>query len=138
MSATPLPKLPLRRSVFSDAGERTAKLPLIEAVYFNRTQRAEAIIESDPAQINLQEPFAGLTALHIAVFRQNVVIVRKLTDHPVTDMTVQDQFGRKPIDMCLYSIQAEIVEAITNRTYRTAILELEQGGISGIIPIRRD
>jgi hypothetical protein len=138
MSAVPLPKIPLRRSLFSDAGERTAKLPLIEAVYFDRTQRAEAIIESDPAQINLQEPFAGLSALHIAVFRQNVVIVRKLTDHPVTDMNLADRFGRKPIDMCLYSTQAEIVEAITNRTYRAAILELKQGDASGIIPIRRD
>jgi hypothetical protein len=138
MSAVPLPKLPLRRSLFSDTGERTAKLPLIEAVYFDRTTRAVAIIESDPAQINLQEPFADLTALHIAVFRQNVVIVKKITDHPVTDMTLQDRFGRKPIDMCLYSTQAEIVEAITNRTYRAAILELEQGGTGGIIPIRRD
>lgn len=136
MSAVLLPKLPLRRSLFSDAGERRAKLPLIEAVYFDRTTRAEAIIESDPAQINLQDPFAGLSALHIAVFRQNVVIVRKLTDHPVTDMNLADRFGRKPIDMCLYSTQAEIVEAITNRTYRAAILELEEGGTGGIIPIR--
>lgn len=137
MSTRPLPRSVPKRPLFPDRGERTAKLTLLREVYFDRTESAEAIIASDPDQINLQDPFAGLSALHVAIFRQNVAIVRSLASHPVTDVHITDRFGRRPIDMCLYTRNPAIFDAVAARTFQAALLDLEAGS-DRIVPLRSD
>ncbi|MBB4305117.1 hypothetical protein GGD81_004185 [Rhodobium orientis] len=136
MSLAPRPVSPIRRSIFSDSGERTAKLSLISAVYYDRTTQASDIIESDPDQINLQDPFAGLTALHIAIFRQNATIVERIAKHPVTRIELEDKFGRRAIDMCVYTQNEAIFRAVFERTFRTEMIALDVGDSGPIIPFR--
>ena len=135
MSLAPKPQRRARQSIFSGKGVNTAKLSLIEAVYFDRTDTAANIIRTDPDQINMPEPFAGLTALHIAVFRQNAIIVDLLTTHPVTDIHVKDRFGRSPIDMCIYTNNHAIFTAIMERTYQKPLLDLDNDGDT-IVPLK--
>ncbi len=136
MIAAPKPKTPARRSLFPTTGSRHKRLPLLEAVYYNRTEQALAIIEADPAQINLQDPFAGLSPLHVAVFRQNLQIVVALTRHPITDIGLADRFGRKAIDMCLYTLNDDIFQAVAARTYQKALIQLDTDDGDKIRPLR--
>lgn len=138
MTASAQPKTNQKFSIFSDSGESTAKLQLIQAVFFDRTKSALEIIKTDPDQINEQDPFAGLTPLHIAIFRQNVAVVEALANHPVTNTDAADRFGRKPIDMCIYTSLDEIFAAVLKRTYQSALLELENGEGGGVVPFKRD
>lgn len=114
------------RSLFEGRGAKTAPLSLLEAVYFDRTERAKAIIEADPGQINQQDPFAGLTPLHVAVFRQNVEIVRMLVAHPRSDLSLADSFNRRAIDMCAYTGNEEIFRLVAQRTFPALLLALNQ------------
>lgn len=117
MSAKPQPLSVKRASLFSDRGQKTAKLSLFQAVFYDRTQEAIEIIASDSEQINLQEPFAALTALHIAIFRQNILVIRDLCLNPTTKIGLQDRFGRKAIDMCVYTHNDEIFQLVSERTF---------------------
>lgn len=108
------------RSLFAGRGSKTQPLSLLEAVYFDRTDRAKAIIEVDPEQVSQQDPFAGLTPLHVAIFRQNVDIVRALVAHPRTDPSLADGFGRRAIDMCVYTSNDAIFRLVAERMYAPA------------------
>lgn len=116
------------RSLFSDRGAKTKPLSLLEAVYFDRTERAKAIIEADPEQVRQQDTFAGLTPLHVAIFRQNVEVVRALVAHPRTDLSLVDGFNRRPIDMCVYTRNEEIFGLVVKRTFRAELLRLGDDG----------
>ena len=119
-------------------GPQTAKQSLFRAVYNDETERARQIIETDPEQINFQDPYAGLTPLHVAVFRQNVAIATLIARHPVTDISARDQFGRRPIEMCIYTLNEEIHEAVFSRTYQAALIELENPDPTKIKPFKRE
>ena len=134
MAALPKPKTSRARALFSDTGERTAKLSLFQEVFYDRTERALKIIETDPDQINLVDPFAGLTSLHVAIFRQNVDVVEAITAHPIADLEIRDKFERRPIDMCIYAQNDRIYSAVFERTFRAAILTLESDGKGSILP----
>lgn len=138
MSLVPLAKSPRRAVLFPGSGAKTAKLSLFQAVFFDRTKSALDIIDTDPDQINAQEPFAGLTSLHLAIFRQNLSVVQKLCGHPVTAIHLQDRFGRRPIDMSIYTRNGEIFSAVLERTYQKAILELETDGAGTVVAFNRD
>lgn len=105
-------------------GTERQPLSLLEAVYFDNTKRAKAIIEADPSQINQQDPFAGLTPLHIAIFRQNIEIVRTLVSHPRTDPNIEDGFHRKPIDICVYTVDEEIYSLVVMRSFVAGVSAL--------------
>ncbi len=137
MSLAPKPRPKLAALFSSDRGARTQQLELFVEVFYNRTEPALAIIENDPQQINVQEPFSQLTTLHLAVFRQNLRVVEAITRHPVTDITVQDGFGRLAIDMCIYTSNDEIIEAVFARTYQREDLMLEGGDDGPVVPFRR-
>lgn len=137
MSLAPKPRPSLGALFSSDRGARTKKHSLFVEVFFNRTAPALAIIESDPEQINVQEPFSELTTLHLAIFRQNFRVVKALTSHPVTDVTIKDSFGRRAIDMCVYTSNDEMIELIFRRTYQKADLLLDGGGNGPVVPLRR-
>lgn len=136
MSLEPLRKSPRRSVLFPGSGAQTAKLSLFQAIFFERTDPALKIIETDPEQINLQEPFAALTSLHLAIFRQNVLVVQAICRHPITSIHLEDRFGRKPIDMCLYTRNDQIFSAVLERSYRKAILELETDGTGTVVAFK--
>lgn len=113
MSALPQPKLrqtPLHLE--PDDGHELARYPLIRAVYMDRLDQARAILAADPEQINVQQPFAGLTPLHIAIFRQNNEMVRLLTEHSRIEFSRTDNFGRMPTDMLKYVSDASVFETV--------------------------
>jgi DNA phosphorothioation-associated putative methyltransferase len=83
---------------FQDSGVDRKAYALILAAYNDNTETAEKIIATDPDQINSQDPYARLTALHIAIFRQNERLVALLAGHPQTDLRLKDGFGRRPVD----------------------------------------
>jgi hypothetical protein len=122
------------RSLFSDRSAKTQPLSLLEAVYFDRTERAKAIIEADPDQVRQQDPFAGLTPLHVAIFRQNVEVVRALVAHPRADLNLTDGFSRRPIDMCVYTRNEEMFRLVVERTFRAELLTL--GGDGSVVPFK--
>jgi len=136
MSARPKKQQAYRASLFSDSGDQTKKLSLFNAVFYDRTSEAQEIIKAAPDQINLQESFAALTSLHLAIFRQNVHIVRDICQHPVTQINLEDRFGRRAIDMCVYTINAEIFTLVSNRSFQKAIMMLEEGDDGGVVPFR--
>ena len=70
---------------FEDDGLNTSTYPLLHAVFHERVEKAERVIAADPNQLNSQDPFAGLTPLHIAIFRENRYFVNLIAKHPVTD-----------------------------------------------------
>ena len=87
---------------------------LVQEVYYGRTEKALALIESDPDQINRQDPYSGLTPLNIAVFRQNEKVVQALIDHPVTNIHLKDNFGRTAYDMLDYNANQQVFLAVFN------------------------
>lgn len=145
MSAKPKPKpRSLPTHLMPDSGSRLATYPLLRAVYMDETDRARAILAADPQQVNLQDPFAGLTALHIAIFRQNLDTVRLLAGHPECNTTIRDNFGRTASDMLAYTSSRVIFDLVTRR----AAPEIERSWLEEafdlgratrrIVPIRRD
>jgi len=128
MSALPKPKP--KRTPFHlepDDGVQLATYSLIRAVYNDRIEQARDILGASPEQINLQEPFAGLTALHIAIFRQNVDIVKLLAEHPRCDLTLKDNFQRSAIDMLIYTANRAIFDTLMRRAYPEQERALESG-----------
>lgn len=118
MSAKPKPKP--KRTPFHlepDSGAQLATYSLIRAVYNDRFEQARDILKANPEQINLQEPFAGLTALHIAIFRQNEEMVALLANHPRCDLTLKDNFRRTAADMLVYTAKTAIFDVVMWRTF---------------------
>lgn len=118
MSAHPKPKP--KRTPFHlepDSGAQLATYSLIRAVYNDRFEQARDILKANPEQINLQEPFAGLTALHIAIFRQNEDIVTLLAEHPRCDIAIKDNFQRTAADMLVYTANQAVFDTVMCRAY---------------------
>ncbi len=124
-----------RLDYFEDQGPDTKKLKLISAAYFDRSEEAEKIIREDPEQINKQDPYVGLTALHIAIFRQNQKLVGLIATHPQCDVHINDNFNRKAADMLDYTTDQVIFETIIDATYPDEMQALGdeafEEGISG-------
>ncbi len=130
-------------SHLSDRGASTKKYSLIRAVYNDRNEQAEKILKADPDQISLQDPFAGLTALHIAIFRQNERLVTLLAAHPSCNLTLKDNFGRIPADMLIYTTNWNIFHTVMTATHPEKMRTLEEddfeeGLKSGkIVPLKK-
>lgn len=118
-----LPKIVEREllTFFQDRRNRRQVYPLIVATYYERLDQARKILEEDPAQIRDRDPFAGLTALHIAIFRENLPLVRLLAHHPNADLRAADNFGRRPVDMCIYTSIGEIFDLVLSASYPRAM-----------------
>lgn len=102
---------------FEDRGTDLKTYSLLLAVYYDEFEKAQALLKSDPGQLNLQDPYAGLTALHIAIFRQNQEIVSLLLDQDGIDVKIKDGFHRRPVDMLDYTVNQEIFEMVMDATY---------------------
>lgn len=142
MSIKPREKMPRKLGYFEDSGTDRKKFALLLAAYHNRTETALKLIETDPDQINRQDPHSGLTALHIAIFRQNRVLVERLAGHPKTDVHLKDAFDRKAVDMLDYTADQVIFETMMDVTYPDEMLELEDEGpddeppAGSVVPLR--
>lgn len=117
MSIKPKPIMKKTIAYFEDRGADSTIYSLLLAVYFDEYERAEAILESDPDQINSQDPYAGLTALHIAIFRQNPKMVRLLFAQPNIRVDILDTFKRRAVDMLDYTANQEIFDMVMDATY---------------------
>ncbi len=133
MAVNPLKKMEQKLSYFEDSGPTRQKYPLIMAVYHNATDLAEKLIREDPAQINDQDPYAGLSPLHIAIFRQNVRIIGILLKQPTINLRLRDSFGRRAQDFLDYTVDPEIHRLITNACYPDAIRRLEDEALDQAI-----
>lgn len=119
MSATPKPKpeLKIPRLHFEPQdGSRLATLALLRAVYMDELEHARDILSADPDQLNRRDPFAGVTPLHIAIFRQNEKMVRLLTQHPQCRVSIKDNFGRTAADMLTYTSDPTIFDIVLRLT----------------------
>ncbi|MEE1655689.1 ankyrin repeat domain-containing protein [Microvirga sp. CF3062] len=76
----------------------------------------KALIE-DPQSVNAQHPDYGLTPLHIAAVEGAEPIVDLLLDQDGIDLTAEDGFGRKAIDLALASGNHGIAEKIARKTF---------------------
>lgn len=101
-----------------EGGAMLSSYTLLRAIYMDKVAEAEAILKSNPEQINMGDPYASLTPLHVAIFRQNVEAVALLVNHSRCDVWRQDNFGRAPVDMLVYTANREIFDLVTNRSYR--------------------
>lgn len=110
---------------FDDSGIDRKLYRLLLAAYNDETDKGLAVIEEDPDQINRQDPHSGLTALHIAIYRQNVELVTALAQHPKSDVQLKDTFGRRPVDILDYTQNQKIFESIMDATYPDSMQELE-------------
>lgn len=110
---------------FEDRGADLKTYSLLLAVYYDEFEKAQALLKSDPGQINLQDPYAGLTALHIAIFRQNPKIVSLLLAQNGIDVKIKDGFQRRPVDMLDYTVNQEIFEMVMDATYPDEMRALE-------------
>lgn len=66
-----------------------------------------------------------MAALHVAIGRQNLTLFFALITHPNVDLTFKDRDGRKSIDMCRYTFDSEVFDAILRATYFRTITELD-------------
>ncbi|WP_025031645.1 ankyrin repeat domain-containing protein [Nitratireductor aquibiodomus] len=98
-------------------GHRRASYSLLRAIYMDNIELAATILEADPRQLNRGDPYAGLTPLHIAIFRQSEDAVSLLLGFPDCDLWQADSFGRTPVDMLAYSASAAIFELVMRRAY---------------------
>ncbi len=117
MSIKPKPIMKRRLAYFEDRGADLKTFSLLLAVYNDQFEAAKSILKADPAQLNSQDPYAGLTALHIAIFRQNPKTVRLLLDHNGIDVTIKYGFQRRPVDMLDYTVNQEIFDLVMDATY---------------------
>jgi hypothetical protein len=124
MSASPKPSLKPRLDSKRSSnrfnplgGAKLSTYSLLRAVYMDKAKEAEAILKADAGQINLGDPFAGVTPLHVAIFRQNENVVKLLVEHPRCDVWQKDNFGRTPIDMLVYNSNRTIFEMVMKRAY---------------------
>lgn len=110
---------------FEERGTDLKAFSLLLAVYNDQFENAKAILKADPAQLNSQDPYAGLTALHIAIFRQNPKTIRLLLDQNEIDATIKDGFQRRPVDMLDYTINQAIFDMVMEVTYPDGMRALE-------------
>ena len=113
MNLKPKEVLKTKLSYFEAQGPRMKDYPLIRAVYFEDFEKARTILESDPDQINSRDPYAGLTPLHIAIFRENQEMIDLLLNAKGIDASVRDGFGRRPIDIADYIQNNQIFLQVT-------------------------
>lgn len=114
-----------RLSYFEDHGSQLKRYSLIMAAYYEREETAEKLIKNDPDQINLQDPYGGLTALHVAIFRQNSRIVELLIMCPEIDVTIKDNFGRTIVDMLDYNSDQRVFDLVIDKCYADEMKALE-------------
>lgn len=98
-------------------GPGLAALSLFRAVYMDDAEEAARILGANPGQLNSQDPFAALTPLHVAILRQNERNVRLLTGHAQCDPFIEDNFGRRAVDMLAYTTNGAIFEMVMTRAY---------------------
>ncbi|GAA4170833.1 ankyrin repeat domain-containing protein [Shinella granuli] len=119
MSLQPKPKNTVRANAFArfdpEGGGKLSAYSLLRAIYMDKVTEAEAILKANPEQINMGDPYASLTPLHVAIFRQNVEAVALLVNHPRCDVWQKDNFGRAPVDMLVYTADREIFDIVMRR-----------------------
>ena len=138
------PKLIMKRKLayFEDRGSDLKSFSLLVAVYNDQLDAAATILETDPAQINSQDPYAGLTALHIAIFRQNQKMVRLLLEQAGIDVKIKDGFQRRPVDMLDYTLNQDIFDMVMDATYPDTMRALEDEAYdegradSSVVPLK--
>lgn len=127
---------------FEDRGSDLKQYSLLLAAYHDEYDKAAAILKSDSDQLNVQDPYAGLTALHIAIFRQNPKIVNLLLEQDGIDVKIKDGFQRRPVDMLDYTVNQEIFEMVMDATYPDEMRALEDEGYdegradSSVVPLK--
>jgi len=127
---------------FEDRGSDLKSFSLLVAVYNDQLDAAATILETDPAQINSQDPYAGLTALHIAIFRQNQKMVRLLLEQAGIDVKIKDGFQRRPVDMLDYTLNQDIFDMVMDATYPDTMRALEDEAYdegradSSVVPLK--
>lgn len=129
-------------SFFQGRGADPKVYGLLRAAYNDETKKAITIVQTDPQQLNMRDPYAGLTPLHIAIFRSNFEIVGAIVQHPNTDLSVKDNFGRVSTDMLDYVTDQRLFELIMDVCFPDEMRALtdenfEQGMADGsIVPFR--
>ncbi len=119
------PIMKRKLAYFEDRGSDLKNFALLRSVYFDDIEKAKAVLKADPAQLNRKDPYAGLTALHIAIFRQSPDMVKLLLGQPNIDLTIQDGFGRAPIDMLDYTTNQQIFSMMMEAVYPDEMRALE-------------
>lgn len=119
MSALPKPK-PRPGTPFHLSpgdGKKRATYRLVLAAYFDDLTGAKDILDAAPQEINVQDPYSGLSALHIAIFRSNAGMVQLLSRFPGRDMSIRDNFGRLAVDMLAYTRSQAIFDVVMQQMY---------------------
>ncbi|PCJ75193.1 MAG: hypothetical protein COA53_07745 [Rhodobacteraceae bacterium] len=142
MSIKPKPIMTNKLAYFEDRGSDLKQYSLLLAAYHDEYDKAVAILKSGSDQLNVQDPYAGLTALHIAIFRQNPKIVSLLLEQDGIDIKVKDGFQRRPVDMLDYTVNQEIFEMVMDATYPDEMRALEDEAYdegradSSVVPLK--
>ena len=125
MSIKPKKRMTRKLAYFEDSGSDLKRYQLLLAVYYDRLDQAQAILKTDPDQLNIQDPYGGLTAIHIAVFRQNPKMVELLLKQRDIDLNITDNFNRRPVDMLDYTVNQSIFEMMMDACYPDEMRALE-------------
>jgi len=124
MGSKPKQIITQKLEYFNDRGRDLKAYSLIMAVYYENLQLTQSILKSEPDQINSQEPYADMSPIHVAIFRQNLEIVETLLKVPNIKLHQKDNFGREPIDMLDYTINQAIFESVLAATYPNEMNDL--------------
>lgn len=98
---------------------------LLTEIYADNTRDALSLIEKDPDQIAIPHSGTGLTPLHVAVFRENLTIVKELLKNSRADVFLKDEFGRSALDMLSYTTNETIHQVMLEAAYPDASRRLE-------------
>jgi ankyrin repeat protein len=84
------------------------------AAYAGRTEAARLLIQYH-IDINKQGPYNGYTALHDAIWQNNIEIVKLLLDANA-DLSLRSNDGKSPLDFARDKNRKEIVALIMAKT----------------------
>jgi len=88
----------------------TGEKPIYKAAYKGNLKKVKKIIESDPAQINIQD-FGGQTPLYLASVEGHTEIVEFLLDHNA-DIELGNDLNERPLEKAAKFGHYDIVKAL--------------------------
>jgi ankyrin repeat protein len=118
-------------------GLETMRIPIIEGALRNDFKLVSDALEQDPKNVNLQDPIHKLTALHAAVSRGNLNMVKLLLEAEGVDISIKDEFGRDALDLALTVGHQEVTNALfRKRAEQLDLVGSPNGGSADVVSFK--
>ena len=115
-----------KKSARPDQNEGNVEPNIIRGAYTNNVEEVASALAASPEAIGQLDPETGGTALHVAIYRGNVDIVRFILEHANPDLSARDRLGRDAVHIAVESGHPVIGTMILSRAAGDAGLGPDQ------------